>query len=155
VIVYEAPEYPVIGPEQRHTKKLFLAGGITDCPDWQAEVIADMEERDLDLIVFNPRRADFPIGDVSAAEKQIQWEHDYLREAQAILFWFPCETLCPIVLYELGTWTMQPKPIFVGIHPDYQRRQDVEIQTWLARPQVPIVYDLAELVRQVRDWVRS
>jgi hypothetical protein len=85
--------------------------------------------------------------------EQITWEHDYLRMADAILFWFPCETICPIVLYELAAWSMTDKPIFVGVHPDYQRRQDVEIQTGLARPEVEIVYSLEDLVGQVASWL--
>ncbi len=42
------------------------------------------------------------------------------------------------------------KPIFVGVHPDYQRRKDVEIQTQLVRPEVKVVYSLEDLAQQVR-----
>jgi len=125
-----------------HTS-IFLAGGITNCPDWQQEMVELLH--DTDLILLNPRRADFPIGDPNAAKEQITWEHDHLRKATMILFWFPCETLCPIVLYELGAWSMTDKLIFVGMHPEYQRRQDVEIQTRLARSDVRIVYKLKSL----------
>ena len=127
---------------------IFLAGGITDCPDWQAELAAML--RDTDLVLFNPRRNDFPIHDPTAAEKQITWEHDRLRQATAVSFWFPAETLCPIVLYELGAWSMTSKPIFIGIHPNYKRRQDVEIQTRLIRPDVPIVYSIADLAAALK-----
>jgi hypothetical protein len=126
---------------------VFLAGGITGCPDWQQEMVRRLKHTTLALL--NPRRADFPIGDPNAAATQIAWEHNALRDAKSILFWFPQETICPIVLYELGAWSMMPKPIFVGIHPDYQRRQDVEIQTGLVRPLVKIVYSLEELAKQV------
>lgn len=127
---------------------LFLAGGITDCPDWQQELIAMLE--DIDVAAFNPRRKNFPIHDPSAAHAQIEWEHRHLRKADYILFWFPCETLCPIVLYELGAWSMTQKPIIVGVHPDYKRRRDVEIQTKLARPGVPVVSSLGELAAAVK-----
>jgi hypothetical protein len=37
------------------------------------------------------------------------------------MFWFPCETLCPITLYELGAWTvLAPQTgtkLFVGACP--------------------------------------
>lgn len=132
-------------------KSVFLAGGITGCPDWQQDMRRLL--RDADLILLNPRRANFPIGDPDAAQEQIAWEHNHLREASAILFWFPCETLCPIVLYELGAWSMANKPIFVGVHPDYSRRRDVEIQTRLARPEVEIVYSLEDLARQAAEIV--
>lgn len=135
-------------------KGVFLAGGITGCPDWQSEVIKFYGSIE-NLVLFNPRRKDFPMGDPNAALEQITWEHDYLRKADAILFWFPYETLCPIVLYELGAWSMTDKPIFVGVHPEYQRRQDVEIQTGLARPEVVVVYSLLDLRAQVVAWMQG
>ena len=46
---------------------------------------------------------------------------------------------------------MTNKPIFVGMHPEYQRRQDVEIQTKLAKPEIEIVYSLQELANQVKE----
>ncbi len=128
-------------------KSAFLAGGITGCPDWQTEIVSLLEGSTITL--FNPRRAHFPIHDPSASELQIKWEHDHLRKASVILFWFPCETLCPIVLYELGAWSMTDKPIFVGVHPEYQRREDVELQTKFARPAVKIVYSIQDLAAQV------
>ena len=129
---------------------LFLAGGITGGPDWQKEMVEKL--KDTDLTLYNPRRENFPIHDPSAAEKQITWEHEFLRKAEAISFWFFKETICPIVLYELGAWSMTDKPIFVGMDPEYQRRQDVEIQTKLVRPNVQIVYSLDELIQQVKKW---
>lgn len=144
----EAPVY-----EDLHDflgKRLFLAGGITGCPDWQQEVVKLLSE--TELILFNPRRKDFPIDDPDAALEQIEWEFRHLRRANAILFWFPCETLCPIVLYELGAWSMTKTRIFVGVHPEYKRRADVEIQTKLVRPKIEIVYSLADLVQQVLNW---
>lgn len=127
---------------------VFLAGGITDCPDWQQEMVK-MFAND-DITILNPRRQNFPIEDPKAAMKQITWEHFALRASEMISFWFPCETICPIILYELGAWSMvSEKPIFVGVHPDYQRRVDVEIQTKLIQPNVEIVYSLEELYHQI------
>ncbi|MEW6735020.1 MAG: nucleoside 2-deoxyribosyltransferase domain-containing protein [Acidobacteriota bacterium] len=136
---------------------LFLGGGITDCPDWQQEVVRQLANKEAitkeALTILNPRRNNFPIHDPAAANAQIEWEFWHLRVATAILFWFPCETLCPIVLYELGAWSMTQKPLFVGVHPEYQRLQDVIIQTRLARPDVKVVYSLEELAKQVLIWV--
>ena len=128
---------------------LFLAGGITDCPDWQKEMIAMLE--DLTLIIFNPRRSYFPQNE-NATREQIEWEYTYLRKATAISFWFPKETLCPITLYELGAWSMTNKQIFLGVHPHYQRIQDIKIHTLLARPDITIVYTLEELSQNIRSW---
>src|SRR5262249_4508831 len=102
----------------------------------------------------------FPIDDASAALEQIRWEYRHLRKADAVLFWFPCETLCPISLYELGAWSVYCdqtglRPLFVGVHPQYRRRPDIEIQTGLVRPEVPIVYRVSDLAERVRQWVPS
>lgn len=142
-------ESPNTYSPNRETHSLYLAGGITGCPDWQQEIIHLLAH--TDLVIFNPRRRHFPIDDPSAAEEQIRWEHHHLRLASDILFWFPCETLCPIALYELGAWSMTDKPIYVGVHPKYRRRQDIDIQTELTRPQVEIVHSLQELAGQVVD----
>lgn len=138
---------------------LFLAGGITGCPDWQGEIRKRFEVID-DLTVVNPRRSDFPIHDPSAAQTQIVWEYLNLMKADAILFWFPEETLCPIVLYELGfqlgrRYGTLPNnreklpQLFIGAHPNYQRRLDVVIQSKLACHTGKVFDSLEELGDQV------
>ena len=47
---------------------------------------------------------------------------------------------------------VREQALFVGTHPDYARRPDVEIQLRLARPEVRVVADRIELARQVEDW---
>ncbi|MBM3983595.1 MAG: hypothetical protein FJ304_25660 [Planctomycetes bacterium] len=143
----EAPnEYDGPGPS------VFLAGGISGTFDWQADVAARLA--DLPLVVLNPRRRDFPMNDPGAAPAQIEWEYRYLRRATAVLFWFPPETLCPIALYELGGRALvREQPLFVGTHPDYARRLDVEIQLKIARPEVTVTADPAALAAQVRTWL--
>lgn len=140
-------------PSQAHyhgdAPSVFLAGGIMGCPDWQSEMVNLLW--DAGLVLLNPRRKDFPMGDPLAAQAQIEWEHDRLRLADWILFWFPASTLCPIVLYELGAWSMTDKPIAIGIEPGYQREQDVRIQTALVRPDVPIVSTLEDLALAVQS----
>ena len=128
-------------------KAIFCAGGISNCPDWQSQMMELLKPSPW--IILNPRRANFPIDNPDASQQQIAWEYRHLRLASAILFWFPQETLCPITLYELGAWSMTDKPLFVGVHPNYPRRQDVEIQTGLVRPEIEIVYSLEELAEQI------
>ena len=130
-------------------RSLFMAGGITGCPDWQQDLVKMLS--DTDITILNPRRANFPIQDPKAADLQIRWEYFALRDAMAISFWFPKETICPIVLYELGAFSTHTKSIFVGVHPEYQRRQDVEIQMRLARPDLSIVYSLQDLASQLKS----
>lgn len=127
---------------------VFLAGGITGCPDWQTEMKSLL--RDTDLVLYNPRRKDFPIDDPSASDEQIRWEHKYLNSCDRILFWFPKDTLCPITLFELGAHLKDDKPIAVGVEPGYARETDVRIQVALERPEITVVstlHDLAEAIQ--------
>lgn len=138
--------------------KIFLAGGITDCPDWQRDLIAKIRGADIkaDLDIYNPRRANFPIGDPNASTEQIKWEFDKLKEADLILFWFSSGSLNPIVLYELGMWgNSRSTPIIVGVDDQYVRKRDVIIQTNLARPNIPILCTLDGLVDGIRRFVRD
>ena len=146
-------EAPNSYDDENTANSIFLAGGITGCPNWQKEMRGLLSE--TNLLLLNPRRDDFPIGDPDAASIQITWEYNALRAAAAILFWFPCETICPIVLYELGAWSMTDKLMFVGVHPGYQRRQDVEIQTKLARPDIHITTSLNSLAGQVKQYLKG
>lgn len=130
--------------------RIFLAGGITGCPDWQTQ--AAYLFSDLSCTVLNPRRLEFDVNDPNAAPAQIEWEHHALRSADAIMFWFARETVQPITLYELGAWSMADTPLFVGVHPDYPRRLDVEIQTRLVRPEVTVWSTLELVVEEVHDW---
>ena len=146
----EAPaEYDGPGPS------LFLAGGISNTHDWQTELVALLA--DVLLVLLNPRRKDYPWHEPAAAQAQIEWEFRHLRRASAVAFWFPPETLCPIALFELGGRIAEPKQsLFVGTHPEYKRRLDVEIQLKLARPELTVVSDIGALGEQVRAWsVRS
>lgn len=140
-------------------KSVFVAGGITGCPDWHAELFELLSVTDITLL--NPRQENFPIDNPDASVAQIEWEYEHLAMADAILFWFPCETLCPIALYELGRWTAEwnanseePTPLFVGCHPEYKRRTDVKVQLGLARPEITVVTDLRVLAGQVIEWAR-
>lgn len=128
---------------------LFIAGGISGCPDWQSEVVAELDE--LDIVSVNPRRADDFAKDGNKAIEQITWEHFALNRSRAVLFWFPEETLCPIALLELGSAMMRPEQyLFVGVHPNYARSLDVAHQLKLQRPEVPLHRDLDSMLEEVR-----
>lgn len=143
----EAP-HPLVKSD---TLSCFLAGGITGCPDWQQQVREMLKFVDVALV--NPRRANFPINVPEEANVQIAWEHMHLRACDFISFWFAAEQIQPIVLYELGAWSMTKKPLIVGVHPDYPRKADVMIQTKLARPDVMIVQSLESLCGGIQEMV--
>jgi hypothetical protein len=132
---------------------LFLAGGISNCPDWQQETL-DTLQKDLDIVVANPRRTIYD--DKANAVKQIEWEYEALNKAEVVSFWFPHETLCPITLFELGRFSHdKTKPTLVGVHPQYQRKLDIEVQLRLARPEIEIVYSLQDLNTQIVDYFQK
>lgn len=132
-------------------KSLFIAGGITGCENWQNELVNFLKNEEITLL--NPRREEFD--QTIKEEEQIEWEFEHLKKAEAVSFWFPEETLCPITLFELSKQTALNKTIFIGIHPNYKRKNDVIIQTKLARPEVKIVYSLKDLAKQIKDWTNS
>jgi len=132
----EIPRFPSV----------FLAGGITDCPDWQSGVATRLHS--LSVTVFNPRRDAFP-NDPQKEEEQIRWEFERLRSAKLISFWFDKESLDPITLFELGAALARPAPIVVGIDPEYARKLDLIIQIKLERPEVVPVDSLDQMVRMI------
>ena len=131
---------------------VFLGGGISNCPNWQLDMIDLLTCADDSLVLVNPRRDSFDITDETASDFQIKWEFKHLSASDAILFWFPCETLCPITLYELGAAAHRGNPIFVGCHPDYARRFDVATQLSLVRPDIKVRATLEHVSADVLDW---
>lgn len=136
--------------EGEENRSIFLAGGITGCPDWQADVRRMLGGSNWTLL--NPRRAAPAAWSEETSAAQIEWEFRHLRMADAVLFWFPAESVCPIALFELGAWTMTDKPIFVGADPAYPRRRDIVLQTALARPEIVIHSNLEELIESVENY---
>lgn len=144
--VIEAPN-----PHPRRTD-VFLGGGITDCPDWQADVIYLLWE--TPGTILNPRRSGAFTHDI--ADEQITWEYHALRTADTVFFWFPMETMCPITLLELGVFTQRKDTrLIVGTHPDYARRFDVIKQLELARPEVVVQDNLFGLVEEYKRALRK
>ncbi len=134
-------------------KSLFLAGGISGCSNWQQEFVFLL--KDLNLTLLNPRRRFYSENNTNLEQEQIKWEYEHLNKASAVSFWFTEETLCPITLYELGKQSANSKILFIGVHPNYKRRKDVEIQTSLIRPEVKIVYSLQDLANQIKNWINE
>ena len=121
---------------------IFLAGGISNCWDWQKPVAEFLSEY-TNLVIFNPRRNGWNMENSDEeSRKQILWEHKFLQQSKTILFWFPEETLCPITLFELGKYLVSDKRLIVGTHPNYQRRLDVIVQSQLVRPDIKIYDDV-------------
>ena len=67
---------------------VFLAGGITNCQEWQNKIINILKNEDDNLIIFNPRRKNFPINDPTASFEQIKWEFNYLEQCDIFSMYF-------------------------------------------------------------------
>ena len=120
---------------------VFLAGGVTGCWDWQKAVIEELEKKEdtENLVVFSPRRENFPIEDPNAAQEQIEWEYKYLHIADIFSMYFTAgESTQPICMYELGVHLTRaemgdlPETVVISVEDGYVRSQDVIIQSELA-----------------------
>lgn len=149
----------------------FLAGGITNCKEWQREVIFTLKRIEglEHLVVFNPRRDNFPIDDPNASEEQIVWEFNWLNRADIFSMYFcRSESDQPICMYELGRNLHKMKTdyptsyedrIVVSVEDGYKRECDVKIQMMLAvllkasvgANPVCHAYKIAECYRNLAD----
>ena len=127
-------------------KSVFLAGGITNCPDWQQKVIDQLhKERCLSnkrFAIFNPRREEW---DMNSGEeesiKQIEWEAKRFRQSSIFSFYFcNSESQQPITLFELGRYATKAinnfdcdwqDRIIVSVENGYSRELDVVTQCGL------------------------
>lgn len=125
-------------------ERVFLAGGIQKCSEWQKDVISKLNDLGTNNVVwlYNPRRENFPIDDPNAAEEQITWEFNALEDCTVFSMYFDeTESAQPICFYELGRNIERMKSkypddwekrIVVSCDEGFSRYQDVVIQTKLA-----------------------
>lgn len=127
---------------------IFLAGGITNCPNWQEKTISCLDEiltsagwKTDRLVVYNPRRKNFPMDDPDASTEQIKWEFKALELCDIFTMYF-CKGISvqPICMYELGRNLVRMKQKFddwqsrvvISVESGYQREIDVILQSKLA-----------------------
>lgn len=127
---YKSPD---LLPKKFTNPSVFIAGGISNCPDWQSELCELLDSDSNDVV--NPRRKGGFDRTGLTAKEQIIWEHTALSQVDACIFWFPKETLCPITLFELGKMLNRASEnnmfLAVGWHPEYERAFDLEVQIGL------------------------
>ena len=169
VAEYICPGTP--NKEKLGNASVFAGGGITNCPDWQEELVglvdqhisqlsnphevSDPHEADLHearATIINPRRTHFPIHDPTASLFQINWEASYLAMCKATSFWFPSNTEGPITLFETGKWMMRSKPFFVGIEPGYPRARELLAHIKAVRPDLEPACSLSDHARNIALW---
>lgn len=152
----------------RNSLSIFLAGGISNCEDWQSKASKALSRQDY-LTVVNPRRNDWKMdkNEVEESVIQIAWEFDYIRRVSDVLFWFTDDTLQPITLYELGAalernhkyWDESENPqgqrIFLGADKAYKRLLDVKVQAKLVGYKWEIRDNLETLLKDVVQYHKS
>ena len=147
-IVFTAPdEYlPEVEslPSSKPPVKIFLAGGIAGCENWQSKTASILEKELPDhVLIYNPRREKFDLNSRFAAAEQIAWEFRYLEEMDIFTMFFAASdtSVGPICLYELGRYICRMQMrfpmdwqhrIIIDIEEGYLRKQDVIQQVDLA-----------------------
>lgn len=163
VKVVEAPN-AIYSVSERFSLKIFIAGGISGCRDWQRDLIHriidsyEIKSPDYNLpfkypevTLYNPRRKEFDIRNSSMEDEQVSWEYENIDKCDLISFWFSDETIQPITLLELGKVIGMNKPMVIGVDDDYERKGDVEIQLRLAGFTGKIHSTIKDLSRELVD----
>ena len=134
---------PALYEAGKHDISCFLGGGITNCEDWQSEVIRFLKEYESNgvdlrwLVLYNPRQKYFPIDNPDAAEEQIRWEYKYLNACSVFSMYFcNSDSDQPICMYELGRYALGfqykypdwENRLIVSVEKGYRRTKDVDIQ---------------------------
>jgi hypothetical protein len=130
---------------------IFLAGSIEmgTAPNWQADLITALADRDLTIL--DPRREEWDASWRQSIEEpkfreQVEWELDGLERADLIAMWFAPETKAPITLLELGLHARGDK-LIVGCPDGYWRKGNIEIVC--ARFGVPLASEWSGFVEAV------
>ena len=142
VLEIQAPH--TIRPFEDNSFKIFMAGGISDCWDWQRYLFdrvnshyslksdVEMKIKHPIVTIYNPRRDKFDVHNKEVFDEQITWEYNKLKDSDLVVFWFTDETIQPITLLELGKELGRGKRVLIGRHDDYERADDIELQAKLA-----------------------
>lgn len=123
----EAPAFYV--REKGDPPSVFIAGGMPNVEPWHDRLVELLAATGKPMVVLNPRRRDFPVGDVEEGRLQVRWEHSHLSRAKVTSFWFaaPAEAVDPVMavqpttLLELGVALGEGRRIVVGADPRYPR----------------------------------
>ena len=136
--------------------RVFLAGSIDSgmAEDWQSTIVDRL--RDLNVVVFNPRRATWTPGTSLESEpeeirRQINWELDAIERSDLMAFYFAPGTKSPISLLELGLIARRKQAIVCCPH-GFWRKTNVDVIC--DRFEIQQVSSLEDLVNEIRERVR-
>lgn len=122
----------------KNSVKIFLAGTIgggeksetTHKINWQKDAIQIIKKKYpyIDIVIFNPRRDNWPEkGDKANIDYQIQWELEHMEKADKIFMNILGDSLSPITLMEMGLWAgKEPNKLMVCCPTDFWRYDNVQ-----------------------------
>jgi len=153
--LYDLPDYP------ERKLRIFLAGGITGCRDWQKECIEQLDKilynnDEHNVLIYNPRRDKWDMNDPSAGRRQIDWEFQNLERMDIFSMYFCTSDMSvgPICFYELGRYICRmqmrfpnswQKRIVISTDHGYSRTEDVYWQSRLAGDGIRINNEVSPL----------
>jgi hypothetical protein len=149
-IIYKPPSRPSVDK-----LSLILYGSISQdtTTNWQNDLASSLS--DLPIAILNPHRDDWDstwIEDISFPKfkEQVEWEMDYAKVADIIVFYFGATTLAPISLLELGMYAGTGK-VVVCCEKEFKKKGNVQMVCH--RYDIPLMYSLDELKEKVRQKV--
>jgi hypothetical protein len=130
---------------------VILFGAIEREPAWQTSLASSLA--DLPVDILDPRRDDWDsswVEDISFPKfkEQVEWEMDYARVADVIVFHFPPGALTPIALLELGMYAETGKAIVCCPKGFYKRGN---VQLVCLRYGIELLESLGDLKKRVRS----
>ena len=92
--------------------KIFLAGTIDmgSSRDWQAEAFEYFSSLPGKYILFNPRQGNWDGSKPGEMDYQVNWELEYLEQADIIIMYIIGTSKSPITLLEMGLFARSGKP---------------------------------------------
>ncbi len=138
------------------TQAVFLAGSIDmgNSEDWQS--VAEQKLSNLkDLIVYNPRRAEWDSSWDQSTDnpnfvEQVNWELDAMDNSDIIFMYFAPDSKSPITLLELGLHASSGK-LMVCCPKGYWRKGNVDIVC--ARHHIPQFTNLDDALVTLRSRI--
>ncbi len=155
--VYAPDEAPFTAPGIH----IFLAGTIDmgESVDWQADVIKKLEERDMDVVIFNPRRPAWDSSweqDISNENfrEQVEWELNHIDSVDYVIVNFLPGSQSPVTLMELGYllgW--ESAKLFVCCPEGFWRRGNVQIMC--KREDIEVYNDMDSLMKDLIGYLEE
>ncbi len=172
--LYSPPDQWYEKNEDDNRPLVFLAGPILGAEDWQSKAIETLHAADPNIVIANPRRANWEKDDIQFGV-QILWETSHLRLASVygvIMFWLAKETVhiperafAQTSRFELAEWIThykyrkqlnpdRPLKVVLGIDNDFPGRRYLLTRIFDDCPEFIIATTLEETCKIVLENVR-